>query len=83
MEPRLSTFTENGDTFSNYLLIKDVNMNDSGKYVCAPSNAEPASIHVHVVSGKSFINQYMDGMNKRALHLERVVLHSRKISLKN
>lgn len=52
-EPRLSQFTENGETFTNYLLIRDVNVNDSGKYACAPSNAEPASILVHVVNGKS------------------------------
>lgn len=43
---------ENGDTFTNYLLIKDANLNDSGKYVCAPSNAEHDSILVHVVNGK-------------------------------
>ena len=39
-------------------------MNDSGKYVCAPSNAEAASIHVHVVSGelkKSWIkNKFLE-----------------------
>lgn len=54
-EPRLSQFMENGDTFTNYLLIKDVNSNDSGNYVCAPSNAEHDSIQVHVVSGKLLI----------------------------
>ncbi|KAG5673860.1 hypothetical protein PVAND_003871 [Polypedilum vanderplanki] len=52
-EPRLSQFTENGETFTNYLLIKDVNANDSGKYTCAPSNAEPSSIMVHVVNGEN------------------------------
>lgn len=51
-EPRLSQFTENGETFTNYLLIRDVNVNDSGKYACAPSNADPASIMVHVVNGE-------------------------------
>lgn len=51
-EPRLSQFTENGETFTNYLLIRDVNVNDSGKYACAPSNADPASILVHVVNGE-------------------------------
>lgn len=45
---------ENGESFTNYLLIKDVNSNDSGSYVCAPSNAEPDSIQVHVVSGNYF-----------------------------
>jgi hypothetical protein len=51
-EPRLSQFTENGETFTNYLLIKDVNVNDSGKYACAPTNVEPATILVHVVNGE-------------------------------
>ncbi|KAG5671782.1 hypothetical protein PVAND_001959 [Polypedilum vanderplanki] len=45
-EPRLSQFTENGETFTNYIFIKDVSANDSGKYTCAPSNAEPSSIMV-------------------------------------
>ncbi|CRK88383.1 CLUMA_CG002160, isoform A [Clunio marinus] len=52
-EPRLSQFTENGETFTNYLLIRDVNVKDTGKYACAPSNAEPAFIMVHVVSGEN------------------------------
>jgi hypothetical protein len=51
-EPRLSKFTENGETFTNYLLIRAVTVNDSGKYACAPSNADPASIMVHVVNGE-------------------------------
>ncbi|XP_070490011.1 uncharacterized protein [Chironomus tepperi] len=52
-EPRLSQLSENGDTFTNYLLITNVNSNDSGKYTCAPSNADPASIMVHVVNGEN------------------------------
>ena len=50
----MSQLSENGDTFTNYLLITNVNTNDSGKYTCAPSNADPASIMVHVVNGKCF-----------------------------
>lgn len=50
----MSQLSENGDTFTNYLLITNVNSNDSGKYTCAPSNADPASIMVHVVNGKCF-----------------------------
>jgi hypothetical protein len=55
-EPRLSQFTENGETFTNYLLIRDVTVNDSGKYACAPSNADPASIMVHVVNGEEALS---------------------------
>lgn len=57
-EPRLTQLAENGESFTNYLLLRDVNANDSGKYTCAPqidasgtSSVEPASIMVHVVNG--------------------------------
>ncbi|CRK88394.1 CLUMA_CG002171, isoform A [Clunio marinus] len=52
-EPRLSQFTENGDSFTNYLHIRDANVNDSGRYACAPVNADPDFIQVHVVNGEN------------------------------
>lgn len=37
------------------LSIKEVHFKHAGNYTCAPSNARPASIMVHVLRGKFFI----------------------------
>ncbi|UYV75686.1 hypothetical protein LAZ67_13001000 [Cordylochernes scorpioides] len=41
-----------GDTAYSRLYIADVQPSDSGNYTCCPSNAEPASITVHVLNGE-------------------------------
>lgn len=44
--------TDKGDGTTSYLLIQDAELTDSGKYSCAPYNADMASIRVHVLNGK-------------------------------
>lgn len=44
--------TEKGDGTTSYLLIQDAELTDSGKYSCAPSNADMASVRVHVLNGE-------------------------------
>lgn len=46
--------TEKGDVTTSYLLIQNADLADSGKYQCSPSNADVASVRVHVLNGKCF-----------------------------
>ncbi|XP_011291652.2 protein sidekick-like [Musca domestica] len=48
----VSVVTEKGDITTSYLLLQNADLADSGKYSCAPSNAEMTSIRVHVLSGE-------------------------------
>lgn len=50
----VSVITEKGDTTTSFLLIQHADITDSGKYSCSPSNADTASVRVHVLNGKSF-----------------------------
>lgn len=43
--------TEKGDVTTSYLLIQNADLADSGKYSCSPSNADVASVRVHVLNG--------------------------------
>lgn len=47
----VSVITEKGDVTTSYLLIQKAKTSDSGKYACAPTNAKPVSISVHVLNG--------------------------------
>lgn len=38
---------------STSLLLRQVRLSDSGKYSCTPSNADPASVTLHVLQGLS------------------------------
>ena len=49
----VSVVTEKGIESSSSLLIQNARPSDSGKYICRPENAEPASVNVHVLNGKS------------------------------
>lgn len=42
--------TESGTT--SKLLVTKASLADSGNYTCLPSNANPASVFVHVLNGK-------------------------------
>jgi neurotrimin len=44
--------TEKGEISTSYLLIQRAKKTDTGKYICAPSNANPFSINVHILNGK-------------------------------
>lgn len=44
--------TESGTT--SKLLVTQARSSDSGNYTCIPSNANPASVMVHVLNGKWF-----------------------------
>lgn len=48
----VSVITEKGDVTFSSLLIQRADIPDSGKYSCSPSNADVASIRVHVLKGK-------------------------------
>ncbi|ETN65182.1 defective proboscis extension response [Anopheles darlingi] len=46
----VSVITEKGETTTSYLLIQRAWTTDTGKYVCSPSNADPATINVHILN---------------------------------
>ena len=49
----VSVITEKGgDVTTSWLLIQTAQPSDSGEYSCKPSNANTASIKVHVLNGK-------------------------------
>ncbi|XP_045510833.1 zwei Ig domain protein zig-8-like isoform X2 [Colias croceus] len=48
----VSVVTEKGAATTSYLLVQDAAPSDSGRYSCAPSNAELASVRVHVLNGE-------------------------------
>ncbi|CAG9828293.1 unnamed protein product [Diabrotica balteata] len=48
----VSVITEKGDVTTSFLLIQNAGIQDSGKYSCSPSNADVASIRVHVLNGE-------------------------------
>ncbi|KAK4021059.1 hypothetical protein OUZ56_002993 [Daphnia magna] len=52
----VSVVTEKGIESSSSLLIQNARPADSGKYVCRPDNAEPATVNVHVLNGIRFLN---------------------------
>ncbi|EAL40345.3 AGAP010541-PA, partial [Anopheles gambiae str. PEST] len=48
----VSVITEKGDVTTSHLLIQNADLDDSGKYSCSPSNADVASVRVHVLNGE-------------------------------
>ncbi|KAK8391184.1 hypothetical protein O3P69_017088 [Scylla paramamosain] len=50
-EVEVSVWEEKHSTISS-LTLRDAQVHDSGLYTCSPSNAKPASIMVHVLSGE-------------------------------
>uniref|UniRef100_A0A182VLP5 Ig-like domain-containing protein n=1 Tax=Anopheles merus TaxID=30066 RepID=A0A182VLP5_ANOME len=46
----VSVITEKGDVTTSHLLIQNADLDDSGKYSCSPSNADVASVRVHVLN---------------------------------
>jgi hypothetical protein len=48
----VSVITEKGEVTTSYLLIQQAELKDSGKYSCSPSNADVASVYVHVLNGE-------------------------------
>ncbi|XP_022915005.1 zwei Ig domain protein zig-8-like isoform X5 [Onthophagus taurus] len=48
----VSVITEKGDITTSFLLIQHADIADSGKYSCSPSNADVASVRVHVLNGE-------------------------------
>lgn len=48
----VSVVTEKGAATTSYLLVQDAAPSDSGRYSCAPSNADLASVRVHVLNGE-------------------------------
>ncbi|XP_052748904.1 zwei Ig domain protein zig-8-like isoform X5 [Galleria mellonella] len=48
----VSVVTEKGAATTSYLLVQDAAPADSGRYSCSPSNAEVASVRVHVLNGE-------------------------------
>lgn len=54
----VSVITEKGEVTTSYLLIQNAELSDSGKYSCSPSNADVASVRVHVLNGKCPIKSF-------------------------
>ncbi|BFF97531.1 uncharacterized protein DMAD_05922 [Drosophila madeirensis] len=52
----VSVITEKGDVTTSFLLIQNADLADSGKYSCAPSNADVASVRVHVLNVRAIIS---------------------------
>ncbi|CAG7727517.1 unnamed protein product, partial [Allacma fusca] len=48
----VSVITEKGEITTSYLLIQDARPSDTGKYSCSPSNADVASVRVHILNGE-------------------------------
>ncbi|KAJ0174330.1 hypothetical protein K1T71_010476 [Dendrolimus kikuchii] len=48
----VSVITEKGETTTSHLLVQKARPSDSGRYTCAPANANPKSVLVHVLSGE-------------------------------
>ncbi|XP_049821780.1 uncharacterized protein LOC109597310 isoform X3 [Aethina tumida] len=48
----VSILTEKGEVTTSFLLIQQASLSDSGKYTCSPSNADIASVRVHVLNGE-------------------------------
>jgi hypothetical protein len=55
----VSVVTEKGIESSSSLLIQNARPADSGKYVCRPDNAEPATVNVHVLNGEFYSLTYI------------------------
>lgn len=48
----ISLVTEKGPVTTSRLLIQKAIPSDTGLYTCDPSNANPASVRVHILNGK-------------------------------
>ncbi|XP_050352683.1 protogenin B-like isoform X2 [Nymphalis io] len=48
----VSVITEKGEMTTSHLLVQKARTPDSGRYTCAPANANPRSVLVHVLSGE-------------------------------
>ncbi|XP_063626950.1 zwei Ig domain protein zig-8-like isoform X2 [Cydia splendana] len=46
----VSVITEKGETTTSHLLVQRARVPDTGRYTCAPANANPKSVQVHVLS---------------------------------
>lgn len=49
----ISLVTEKGVLTTSRLLVQKAIQSDSGVYTCDPSNANPTSVRVHILNGKS------------------------------
>lgn len=54
----ISLVTEKGMVTTSRLLIQKAAQTDSGVYTCTPSNANTASIRVHILNGEQFIHLF-------------------------
>lgn len=50
----ISLVTEKGKLTTSRLLVQKAIQSDSGLYTCAPSNANPITVSIHVLNGKFF-----------------------------
>lgn len=50
--------TEKGRLTTSRLLVQKAIQSDSGSYTCAPSNANPISVRVHILNGKFIISYF-------------------------
>ncbi|XP_055698662.1 lachesin-like isoform X2 [Phlebotomus papatasi] len=72
----VSVITEKGDVTTSHLLIQNADLADSGKYSCSPSNADVASVRVHVLNG-----EHPEAMQTASIGLSRNWINCVLISL--
>ncbi|XP_046655432.1 uncharacterized protein LOC124349012 isoform X1 [Daphnia pulicaria] len=53
---------------STSLLLRQVRLSDSGKYSCTPSNADPASVTLHVLQGERPAAMQSNGASPCSIH---------------
>ncbi|KAJ9587903.1 hypothetical protein L9F63_018684, partial [Diploptera punctata] len=80
----VSVITEKGDVTTSYLLIQHAELSDSGKYSCSPSNADVASVRVHVLNGEypAAMQTGSAGLSNNSISMATVVLLSLFYDLK-
>ncbi|KAG8261990.1 hypothetical protein J6590_062295 [Homalodisca vitripennis] len=79
----VSVITEKGDVTTSYLLIQHAELTDSGKYSCSPSNADVASVRVHVLNGErpAAMQTGSAGLSNSSLNILALIILSWSYSL--
>uniref|UniRef100_A0A182IRI3 Ig-like domain-containing protein n=1 Tax=Anopheles atroparvus TaxID=41427 RepID=A0A182IRI3_ANOAO len=73
----VSVITEKGDVTTSHLLIQNADLDDSGKYSCSPSNADVASVRVHVLNVRAVVSgEHPEAMQTGGVGAHRVALPS-------
>ncbi|XP_058125122.1 uncharacterized protein LOC131285454 [Anopheles ziemanni] len=73
----VSVITEKGDVTTSHLLIQNADLDDSGKYSCSPSNADVASVRVHVLNVRAVVSgEHPEAMQTGGVGAQRAIIPS-------